>query len=77
MKKDTSIPDMVREIHDNKKPIVIQETKPIRISKNKNNDQCSFYICKELKKKLRFRAYEEDRTITETIVASIELYLKT
>ena len=54
----------------------IQKVTPVN-SKNTDETQFSFYIEKELLKKLKLKALNEDESIKNTITRAIENYLET
>jgi len=76
MDKKKNIKDLLKDIQNRKHPEVMQQVKPIFKSVNKDMVQCNFDIHPDLKKRLKLRALEEDRTIKEIITAAISAYLR-
>lgn len=71
-----NISDMISKVMSSSQPKTIQKVIPI---KNKDDEevQFSFYLTKQLLKKIKQRALDENQTIKHIINEALELYLNT
>jgi len=67
---------LLNKLQENKPEKVKQLVSQVKKGKNEGRVQCSFYIDLDLKRRLKLKALEEDRTIRELISDGIEEYLK-
>jgi len=72
----TDFKNLINEVKATKSNKTIQKVTPVS-SKTIDETQFSFYIEKELLKKLKLKALQEDESIKNTIIKAIENYLET